>query len=900
MKKILFILLVSLFCFSARADENNFYYDQPVDNGGQNADLETRINRLLEVARFFSDKYPDNTFETEEAKEEIIDDIQKFHPQMSEEEAIELQKKIVKWLKIYRTGENVYTKYIASKLTPETPLIVESDEIATDSPTNGYVIPENENDVIVVTDIKKVVPYSNTYRDIEAVAVKTARDGLRADKPGEFDDIIYIGSRMEWKKLPFYDVIFPNPFTGNKGIGKWQKKDGISVRITTEQTGVKDADKLSGTINILIPADKLIIANNGRYNRPQADFSSSENIKQWDVQLPLPIRILDKQGNDWSVYFRELSIPFNMSVDDTEKPVLLKADIKLDICTGEQKCYSETFNPELKLQSEYTRRSSIAAHSDQVHLGIPPRDSRHFAIESVAVKDADDFGKYLEAKFLSKTKISDFSVFIDSPDNIAFQAPRVQIEGKRVKVKFLPAKSDTDLVGRNFEITALLNGKYPLRSIITPVKAEKAESTAPRLNWQLLWWAFLGGLILNLMPCVFPVLSIKLLSLTKFGARQNSAVRRNFCYTVSGIFAAMGLLAAFLALLKYFGQSVGWGMQFQNPYFVITMIFAVLLFMLILNDVVTIKIPQQLQKVATSSSSGGLIHFVTGTLVVLMATPCTAPYLGTVVGFALAGSIVDIFAIFAGISLGLAFPYIIFYLCPWLVELIPTPGPWMQKLNRIMQLMLLITMIWLFSIISAQTDFWFVVRLVMYVLLIALLLWLKAVTAEADYENLTPQQKEKALKILKTFFWSLAGVFYIIAMIDVNFAYHRHHSQTEQNTVATLTSEEIDGYVKDGKTVLVAVGADWCLTCKYNELTVFDLPTVENQLQRENVVFIKVDWTNYNREVLHFMEKYHRSGLPFYVLFSPLAPEGFVLPEILDNRDLVDLIINFTLAPKGS
>ena len=186
--------------------------------------------------------------------------------------------------------------------------------------------------------------------------------------------------------------------------------------------------------------------------------------------------------------------------------------------------------------------------------------------------------------------------------------------------------------------------------------------------------AVIGGLLLNFMPCVFPVLSLKLLSLTKFGARNASSVRRSFAFTLLGIWLSFALLAVVLAGLKRFGENVGWGMQFQNPWFVSLIFFAVLLFVAQIWGIVEISIPRFFCR--TTDSENRLLHFLTGAFAVLMATPCTAPYLGTAIGFALAGNYVDIFVILGGVALGLSLPYLLLWLFPGLALILPPPGGW--------------------------------------------------------------------------------------------------------------------------------------------------------------------------------------------------------------------------------
>lgn len=887
-------LITFLFCLTflpsvAPAQQETKIRTRPY-SAAEEIDVEGTLKQMIETAKFFDEKYP-----KEKITDDMHDDIAAFFPGLTEQQIYDMQLSIREGLSVYRYFKGMYDKYKEELLTPEEPpLIVDDDQYADRKNTPEYI--DSEDGIVIVTDIKSVVPYSNNPRDLKSAQAKMKRDIEKAaNKKGNFDDLIHIASKIELKKIPFYDVIYPNPLTGHKGIGSWDKKERIKVRIITEQTGVKDAKQIKGLLHITLPKDRAVIANDGKFHKPEINFSRSENLKSWSSTLPIPNRILTEDSSDWTIYSGEIAVPLNFEVEDTEKPFILRADVIVDVCDSSLQCTPVTFTPELTLASEYTRNSAVATFIYQSHLHLPAEQNDDLKIDSIMVKQLPNTGKFIEIELSSASKISAFQIFISSPDNIAFEAPRINIDGKKVTVRFLPLDNTVDLLPYIFEISAILNNKHMLRNYFQPQVSNNTGTPKQELSWNLIIAAFFGGLLLNLMPCVFPVLSIKLLSLTKFGARQNANVRRNFYYTLLGIALSMGALASFLALLKYLGHSIGWGMQFQNPYFVITMIFAVLLFLLAVVEIVTLKIPDKLQNIINAKSPDSLAYLLTGILAVLMSTPCTAPYLGTAVGFALSGSITDIYCIMGAVGLGLALPYLLIYMFPPLIALVPTPGPWMHKLNTLMFIMLLLTLLWLFSVLLAQTSVSFIIRLAVYVLLATVALCLNSINRETEYADLTPKQRQKAKNFFSTILISISMVFYIAALIDGHFAYKTHRKKIEASTVQSINIKEIDDAVKTGKTVIVAVGADWCLTCKYNDTVVFDLPSITERITAPNIKFIKVDWTNYDREVLKFMEKYQRSGLPFYILFSPLAPDGIVLPEILNENDLNRLISNFTL-----
>ncbi|MBR1648857.1 MAG: thioredoxin family protein [Alphaproteobacteria bacterium] len=886
MKKFwLVFLLWMLFPLGGQCEQSAQVSDKPYF-AGEDIDIESSLKQLLEAAKYFDENYP-----REKIGEDMSEDIKKMFPGIEEHQIYDFQLYIREGLGAYRYFKDIYNDYVEKMLTPEEPpLIVDDNQYADKAPE--YI--EAGDNAVVITDIKTVVPYSQNMRDLKSYHAKIARDSEKNNKKGDFDDLLYITSRMDLKKIPLYDVIYPSPLTGRKGIGKWDKRNEIKARIISEQTGVREENKIRAAINFLIPKDKFIIANDGQYAKPQINFEKSENIKNIEILPTLKGRLISPDRQDWSVYRKEMVIPITMEIEDNSKPVTLRAEINAVVCDLSKLCQNEIFNPELELRYEYSRKSSVATFIAQIHEKFA-HSSQELSIIGFRVKNLPYVGNFLEAEIAATSKIKSLNAFIDSPDKIAFEAPRISIDNQKAVIRFLPLEADVDLSKFKFELSMLVNDELFLNTAAMPENDMSSVPVSAKISWNLIVLAFIGGFILNFMPCVFPVLSVKLLSLTKFGARNSSAVRRNFYYTVSGIFASMFFLASILALLKYCGKSIGWGMQFQNPYFIITMIFAVLIFMLIIQNIIIIALPEVLQKKIYQPASFNLPHFLTGCLIVMMATPCTAPYLGTAVGFALSGSIIDIYGILTAVALGIALPYIIMYIFPQLIIFMPRPGEWMNKLNTVMCLALFITLIWLMSVLYAQTNGWFILRLSLYLFICALLLGLNALNRDKSYDFLDIAARSRVRKKIKHIIISGVMVLFALSLIDGGFSYRRHALKTEEITSSQIDTKQINEYIAMGKTVIVAVGADWCLTCKYNDFAVWNLPSMQDIAESDDIKIIKIDWTEYDRDVLSFMEKYHRSGLPFYVLFSPLAPDGIVLPEILNHDELLDLISNFSL-----
>ncbi|HKP26327.1 MAG TPA: thioredoxin family protein, partial [Dongiaceae bacterium] len=332
--------------------------------------------------------------------------------------------------------------------------------------------------------------------------------------------------------------------------------------------------------------------------------------------------------------------------------------------------------------------------------------------------------------------------------------------------------------------------------------------------------ALLGGLLLNVMPCVLPVLLLKLTGVLDLRGREQSQLRGAFLSTAAGIVTSFLVLAGGLAALKLAGASVGWGIQFQQPAFLAFMAIVCLMFAANVWGLFQIPMPAFVGRVAVASDArAGNEHaksFFTGVLATALATPCSAPFVGTAVGFALSRGTMEIMLIFLALGLGLALPYVAVAAAPQLVGFLPRPGPWMRWLKRLMGLTLVGTAIWLMSVIGVQTGV-------------------------LNVGSLT------------------RGDSYWVAFDEA----------------------AIDGYVAQNKVVFVDVTADWCITCQANKKLVIDQQPVAGRLENSGVVAMQADWTNPDPKIADFLGRHGRYGIPFNVVYGPGAPAGIVLPELL-------------------
>jgi suppressor for copper-sensitivity B len=400
-----------------------------------------------------------------------------------------------------------------------------------------------------------------------------------------------------------------------------------------------------------------------------------------------------------------------------------------------------------------------------------------------------------------------------------------------------------------------------------------------------------GGLILNAMPCVLPILSLKVFGLVRSAAGGRAHVRVGALATAAGILVSFWALAGAAIGARAAGAAVGWGVQFQRPGFVAFLAAVILLFTLNLWGLFEIQLPGRLAAAAGGGERGGLAgHFASGLFATLMATPCSAPFLGTAVGFALAQDAVTVTAVFTAIGLGMALPYLALAAAPGAARFLPRPGAWMETLKGVMGFLLAGALVWLLYVLGNQIAPERLALVEGSLLAAALGLWLAS---------------RAALGSLRRRFWSAAGVAAAIGAIALAGAAGAAAPR------ATVTAgdpghiawrpwdpAEAERLAAAGTPVLLDITADWCVTCKVNERVILETPEVRAALAGGGFVAMRGDWTRRDDAIGAFLAAHGRYGIPFYMIYQP-GREPVVLPELL-TRDLVLSALADAAAPRGT
>ena len=400
------------------------------------------------------------------------------------------------------------------------------------------------------------------------------------------------------------------------------------------------------------------------------------------------------------------------------------------------------------------------------------------------------------------------------------------------------------------------------------------ESDSEQSVFLLIIFAFIGGLILNIMPCVFPILSIKILRFMEHSENSSIQTYKFGLYYSIGAIMSFLIIAFILIFLKSSGEAIGWGFQLQYP-LVISILFYLFIalgFMFMSNLVFGSQLGQ-LSSIARVKNES-LESFLTGILAVIVASPCTAPFMGSAIGFALLQPGINSIFIFLSLGIGFALPYFILSVKPSLLAFLPKPGAWMETFKQFMAFPMWGSALWLLWVLSGQVDTDTVVLVLIGGLLISLSLWLL----------------EKNTSQIKSIQWVVRLISLILVLFSL-WIIPTSYSEIDKETQRDLVySEAMLQEFRDSKELIfLNFTADWCITCKVNERVALKTNAVNEIIRKKNIKYIEADWTRKDSIIAKKLEEFGRTGVPLYLLY-PSEGEPIILPEILTEDTLISYL----------
>jgi suppressor for copper-sensitivity B len=672
--------------------------------------------------------------------------------------------------------------------------------------------------------------------------------------------------------------------------GDWSQNDHVEMRLISAVEAVGDRETLPFGLQFRMkPGWKLYWRTPGDAGfPPRPIWQGSENIADVTVKWPAPKRF-SILGLETLGYVDEVILPLTAKLERRGEGVTLKASV--DYLTCNEICIPYTAVVDLPLGTGVAAPSLLAHDLDRYRARVPGDGARH-GVEITAVQLAV-MGKHVTVNLVA-TALEPFlalDVYVEGPEGSFFGKPEIEFsnDGRTARIAVKGGGFEKPVTDAGAPLTlTLVDGARMLETFALGRPGGTLGPTQPDGDttsiWPILLFALIGGFILNLMPCVLPVLSLKLLSVVSHGGQDPAIVRRGFIASAAGIILSFLLIATVLIGLQSGGVAIGWGIQFQQPVFLVAMLLVVTLFACNLFGFFEIILPSAISDLAGTTGDGHSLggHFLTGAFAALLATPCSAPFLGTAVGFALSRGPVEILIIFLVLGLGLALPYLLVAAMPGLATRLPRPGNWMMWLRYIFGFALVATAVWLVTVLWAQLGQDSALAIAG---LTTLLMAVLAIRRMPDSRLGNHAGKVSVALAAATL---VAGGLTpkpdsTVVLADPSGVWQPF----DEAELARLASA--------GKTVIVDVTADWCLTCQINKKLVLDTPPVADWLQAAEIVAMRADWTRPNLKIAAYLANFGRYGIPFNAIYGPQAPKGIALPELLTSELVIEAALKADL-----
>lgn len=613
----------------------------------------------------------------------------------------------------------------------------------------------------------------------------------------------------------------------------------------------------------------------------QVKWNLPEGFTAGPLLWPYPQRIVSDSlvvfgYTDSVLLMAQITPPANLS---DNKKIEIKADVNWLACN--EACIPGSAS--LALSLPVTDRipginSSTATFFTHARAALPAKEG-NLAVSTQADQFVLNFHKG------NLGEIEEMFFIPEEGEIIDYTAPQTfSMKGKEIVLSVKRAHPETALSTLKGVLLVSEKGNAVKRAIeVDSAIAAPVNATASSVsNWAIaVGFAFVGGLILNVMPCVLPVVALKIFSFVKMAGQKRSQILKHGAVFAAGVIISFWVLSGILLCLRAYGAGVGWGFQLQEPVFVAVL--ASLLFMLGLSLFGVFEMGTSLialgSKPVSSGTSPLRSSFMSGVLATLVATPCTGPLLGPALGFAMTLPVVPALAIFTSMGLGMAFPYLLFSAFPRLVKFLPKPGNWMIAFKHIMGFLMMATVVWLVWVFGAQTDHMATMALLGAFLLMAIGAWIYGEWGAINRKRLT------------RWIATVVAAAVVFAGGSAAITAARHYSDSPSSGTRTelvsdngweaYSPERVNELRAQGVPVFIDFTAKWCLICQANKVTLHS-SEMERAFREKGVVTMSADWTKRDPVISQELEKLGRSGVPVYVLYSgDLKEAPYILPQTL-------------------
>lgn len=820
---------------------------------------DSSISKLFTLAQYFEARYPGKSLDVD-----FSEDVALIFPKMDEKQVKTTVKYIKTAIRIYRLGKEKIQKIKEEKLAPKDPPLIVSDDQYAMVGDREY-IETAKDEVAIISDFKKVIGYGNNPREIEATEAHIERLIASKEKKTDFERFRTMMRQLDWSKIMSYGVTEPSPFVGNAGIGSWIDSDSFRARLISDTARIGNLKQIVVGLHVIIPNHRFILAStlSDKLTKPRIELTNLKNIASYEVSYPIPVQIISDKTI--GAYRGDFAFPIKITLQEPNKPVELTANLSFQNCDSEFDCQTLTISPSLSIDETIEEAPVHSAMSNFVHqslYNIPSQKAKNISLENVSYqKDENNLITKLNFDFKYSATIDNFAFFLENDDNVIFKNPTVIIDQKHIYVQIEPLENGQDLLQKPLTLTARLNNFNALRQTF---ELKNFESATPISSvCALLLLGLFVGLLFYITPFGFALL------LPAFFIKKS--FKTTLSYVASKAVFLLLLTAAILFKIH------------QTPQYIYTDLSNNIYYLNLVLVLLTVQI-FGLHFKLIAYTKHPFVHALLTACATLLLFPLA--YVPQTQNFLIKAADCQIFylpvLIFA-FTVGLILPDV----CALCFSNRQIRRPfhilWEGFSKYILFIAICLTVLRLCLLLTTASIFKLLVLFLIGFVFLRIIFHFWDALYRADLKTSYIQGTEKTLFFLTLILvFLLAGVASKISTVKIR--------KTQE-----ITFEEITTRANKGESFILAFESPACLTCLYNKITVFNNYYLEKLQKSYDLSFIPINAVSLTPETENIFKRYGRVYRPLYVFYTPLAPDGVVLPRLLTTLNLSQTIENFGL-----
>ena len=822
------------------------------------------LHRLFILGQYFDARYPNDSLSVDFSK-----DVALIFPEMNEKEVQNTTAYIKTAIRLFRLSKEKIEQIKQEKLTPKDPPLVVSDDEYAILGDQEYVETIDGN-VAIISDFKKVVGYGNNQREIEAMEAFVERMRSQNKKETDYEHFISMFNKLDWRALASYGVTRPSPFVGKAGIGSFEENEDIKTRLISDTARIGKQDEMIFGLHMEVPNHRFVLATNlnDQLQKPKIELVSGVNVADLEILEPMPLPLVSSELI--GVYRGDFAFPMKVRLKEKNKPAYLKVQITLLSCDADFDCQKIVMTPDLMVDAKDEGKPVWSSMSNFIHqslYNLPKAEHKDLKLVDVNYNlNMAEKILLLNFDFKYKGKVKNFAFFLENEKGTVFSSPEVIISQNHIYVQTEAVSDAADLIGKPVVLTARLNDFVAIRQTINLGKYEQ------KYFEYTLFYLFFLGVFCGVLFCLTPFGWI--FAYLGFLLKNNTHILSRF--VVSKAF----FLCAFLSFFAYQTAqdfSLLYTLFCFNVFRLTICFFGLASFLFYLN------ISLYGKKVHPLALGAVVSAFVCALLL-----GCGVPYGQEVLSAFEGQSLNGRFVLLFGIVVGLIVPDLsAFYfknkqINSKLCELLMSVAKFMICIALCLLGLRLLVPLTLKSIAGVLS------------LCVVGALVLKYVFAfwGALYKtNLKPSYISGTHKVLAVLVLGL--IFSFAVLVEKS-------SIFKENQTTSFSLKEVLTRAQNGEKMIVALETPFCLTCKYNSLFVFNRKHVKKLEKDYQLLYLVQNIEKPNTVTIEFLKKYKRFFRPLYVLYTPLVPNGVVLPDLLDVSDLNEIFERFRIYSSSS